>query len=431
MSRLSLDFNNLKTFISEKELEAISPKVLSCHEMLENGQGPGSHFLGWKNPDISKTVLNEINEVAQSVRELCQVFIVIGVGGSYIGSQAGITFLKSSFPNQLCKEGLPEIYFSGHNISSDYHADLLELIEGRDVCLNVISKSGTTTEPAIAFRLFKGLIERKYGSEKAKQRIIITTDGKQGALNALAMEQGYRKFVIPDNIGGRFSVLSPVGLLPMSVAGIDLVELISGASTGEKMYSKTSTNDAYRYAGFRYLLYKNGMTTEILSTFQPAFQHFAEWWKQLAAESEGKDQKGIFPTSVEFTKDLHSMGQWIQEGRRTIFETFLFLENSNRQLKIPSSQNDTDGLNYIAGRTLDQVNQKALEATALAHKDGGVPNLLIKIKDRSPETLGQLFYFFERAIAMTGYLNEINPFNQPGVEMYKKNMFKLLNKPGY
>ena len=295
----------------------------------------------------------------------------------------------------------------------------------------MISKSGTTTEPAIAFRLFKELIERKYGSEKAKQRIIITTDGKQGALNALAMEQGYRKFVIPDNIGGRFSVLSPVGLLPMSVAGIDLVELISGASTGEKMYSKTSTNDAYRYAGFRNLLYKNGMTTEILSTFQPAFQNFAEWWKQLAAESEGKDQKGIFPTSVEFTKDLHSMGQWIQEGRRTIFETFLFLENSNRQLKIPSSQNDTDGLNYIAGRTLDQVNQKALEATALAHKDGGVPNLLIKIKDRSPESLGQLFYFFERAIAMTGYLNEINPFNQPGVEMYKKNMFKLLNKPGY
>jgi len=431
MSRLSLDFSNLKTFISEKDLEAIYPKVLSCHEMLENGQGPGSHFLGWKKPEISKTVLTEINEVAKSIRELCQVFIVIGIGGSYIGSQAGITFLKSSFPNQLYKEGLPEIYFSGHNISSDYHADLLELIEGRDVCLNVISKSGTTTEPAIAFRLFKELIERKYGSEKAKQRIIITTDGKQGALNTLAIEQGYGKFVIPDDIGGRFSVLSPVGLLPMSVAGIDLVGLISGACIGEKLYSETFNNDAYRYASFRYLLYKQGLTTEILSTFQPAFKYFSEWWKQLAAESEGKDLRGIFPASVEFTKDLHSMGQWIQEGSRTIFETFLFLENSNRQLKIPAFQNDTDGLNYLAGKTLDQVNHKAFEATALAHKNGGVPNLFIKIKDRSPESLGQLFYFFERAIAMTGYLNEINPFDQPGVEMYKNNMFKLLNKPGY
>ena len=431
MSRLSLDFSNLKTFISEKELEAIYPKVLSCHEMLEKGQGPGSHFLGWKNPDISKTVLTQINEVAQSVRELCQVFIVIGVGGSYIGSQAGITFLKSSFPNQLCKKGFPEIYFSGHNISSDYHADLLELIEGRDVCLNVISKSGTTTEPAIAFRLFRELIERKYGSEKAKERIIITTDGRQGALNKIAMEESYRKFVIPDDIGGRFSVLSPVGLLPMSVAGINVEELISGACLGEKLYSETSTNDAYRYAGFRYLLYKNSMTTEILATFHPAFHYFSEWWKQLAAESEGKDLKGIFPASVEFTKDLHSMGQWIQEGRRNIFETFLFLENSNRQLKIPAFQNDIDGLNYLAGKTLDQINQKAFEAAALAHKDGGVPNLLIKIKDRSPESLGQLFYFFEKAIAMTGYLNKINPFDQPGVEMYKKNMFKLLNKPGY
>ena len=431
MSRLSLDFSNLKTFISEKDLEDIHPKILSCHEMLENAQGPGSHFLGWKNPEISEKVLSEISEVAKSVRELCQVFIVIGIGGSYIGSQAGITFLKSSFPNQLYKKGLPEIYFSGHNISSDYHADLLELIDGRDVCLNVISKSGTTTEPAIAFRLFKELIERKYGSEKAKQRIIITTDGKQGPLSTLAKEQGYPSFVIPDDIGGRFSVLSPVGLLPMSVAGIDVAALISGASIGKKLYSKNSINDAYRYAGFRYLLYKQGMTTEILSTFQPAFQYFSEWWKQLVAESEGKDLKGIFPASVEFTKDLHSMGQWIQEGSRTIFETFLFLESSNRQLKIPAFQNDTDGLNYLAGKTLDQVNQKAFEATALAHKDGGVPNLLIKIKDRSPESLGQLIYFFESSIAMTGYLNEINPFDQPGVEMYKKNMFKLLNKPGY
>ena len=433
MSRLSLDFSNLKTFISEKDLEAIYPKVLSCHEMLENGQGLGSHFLGWKKPGISKTVLTEINEVAKSVRELCQVFIVIGIGGSYIGSQAGITFLKSSFPNQLYKEGLPEIYFSGHNISSDYHSDLLDLIEKYDVCLNVISKSGTTTEPAIAFRLFKQLIEKKYGVDGAKDRIVVTTNSNKGKLNTLATEQGYQKFIIPDDVGGRFSVLSPVGLLPMAVAGIDIGKLLEGACKGEELYSRPSImeNDAYHYAAYRYLLYQKGLTTEILASFQPSLHHFSEWWKQLVGESEGKNQKGIFPASVEFTTDLHSLGQWIQEGKCNKFETFLLVENSNRQLQIPASKNDSDGLNYLAGKTLDHVNKKAYEATALAHKEGGVPNLSITIKDRSPESLGQLFYFFERAVVMTSYLNDINPFDQPGVEFYKKNMFKLLNKPGY
>ena len=433
MSRLSLDFSNLKTFISEKDLEAIYPKVLSCHEMLENGQGLGSHFLGWKKPGISKTVLTEINEVAKSVRELCQVFIVIGIGGSYIGSQAGITFLKSSFPNQLYKEGLPEIYFSGHNISSDYHSDLLDLVEKYDVCLNVISKSGTTTEPAIAFRLFKQLIEKKYGVGGAKDRIVVTTNSNKGTLNTLATELGYQKFIIPDDVGGRFSVLSPVGLLPMSVAGIDIGKLLAGACKGEELYSRPSVmkNDAYHYAAYRYLLYQKGLTTEILASFQPSLHHFSEWWKQLVGESEGKNQKGIFPASVEFTTDLHSLGQWIQEGKRNKFETFLLIENSNRQLQIPASKNDSDGLNYLAGKTLDHVNKKAYEATALAHKEGGVPNLSITIKDRSPESLGQLFYFFERAVVMTSYLNDINPFDQSGVEFYKKNMFKLLNKPGY
>ena len=433
MSRLSLDFSNLKTFISEKDLEAIYPKVLSCHEMLENGQGLGSHFLGWKKPGISKTVLTEINEVAKSVRELCQVFIVIGIGGSYIGSQAGITFLKSSFPNQLYKEGLPEIYFSGHNISSDYHSDLLDLVEKYDVCLNVISKSGTTTEPAIAFRLFKELIEKKYGVDGAKDRIVVTTNSNKGPLNDLAAEQGYQKFIIPDDVGGRFSVLSPVGLLPMAVAGIDIGKLLAGACKGEELYSQPSVmeNDAYHYAAYRYLLYQKGLTTEILASFQPSLHHFSEWWKQLVGESEGKNQKGIFPASVEFTTDLHSLGQWIQEGKRNKFETFLLIENSNRQLQIPASKNDSDGLNYLAGKTLDHVNKKAYEATAFAHKEGGAPNLSITIKDRSPESLGQLFYFFERAVVMTSYLNDINPFDQPGVEFYKKNMFKLLNKPGY
>lgn len=431
MFHLSLDFRNLSNFISDKDLEALFPKIHSCHEWLEKGQRAGADFLGWRNPEVSPSVLSEIEEAAQSVRDLCEVFIVIGIGGSYMGSQAGITFLKSSFPNQLGKSDGPEIYFSGQNMSSDYHADLLEWAEGRDVCLNVISKSGTTIEPAIAFRLFKELIEKKYGTQGAKDRIIITTDASQGALSALAKEEGYRKFIIPDDMGGRFSVLSPVGLLPMSVAGTDVARLISGACSGKKIYSLPSNNDAYQYAGYRHLLYQNGFATEILATFQPAFRHFGEWWKQLAGESEGKDKKGIFPASVEFTTDLHSMGQWIQEGRRIIFETFLLLDKSNRQLKIPAFQNDADGLNYLAGKTLDDVNHKAYEGTALAHKEGGVPNLSIKIKDRSPESLGQLFYFFKRAVAMTGYLNEVNPFDQPGVEMYKKNMFKLLNKPGY
>jgi len=431
MSRLSLDFNNLKTFISEKDLEAIYPKVLSCHEMLESGQGLGSDFLGWKKPEFFKTVLAEINEVAKSVRELCQVFIVIGIGGSYIGSQAGITYLKSSFPSHLYKKGLPEIYFSGQNISSDYHSDLLELVEKYDICLNVISKSGTTTEPAIAFRLFKKLIEKKYGVDGAKDRIVVTTNSNKGTLNTLAKDQGYHKFIIPDDVGGRFSVLSPVGLFPMAVAGVDIGKLLAGACKGEELYSRTpaTENDAYHYAACRYLLYQKGLITEILASFEPSIQHFAEWWKQLVGESEGKNQKGIFPASVEFTKDLHSLGQWIQEGKRNIFETFLLIDNSNRELQIPASQNDSDGLNCLTGKTLDYVNKKAYEATALAHKEGGVPNLSITIKDRSPESLGQLFYFFERAVVMTSYLNDINPFDQPGVELYKKNMFKLLNKP--
>jgi glucose-6-phosphate isomerase len=387
--------------------------------MLENGDGPGADFRGWMQPAVN---LGEIEAVAKSLRDQCEVFIVIGIGGSHIGAKAGLTFLKSSFPNQLGKAGGPDIHFAGHNISSDYHADLMDLISGRDVCVNVISKSGTTTEPAIAFRLLKELIENKYGVDEAKKRIVVTTDASKGALNQMATEQGYRKFAIPSDIGGRFSVLTPVGLLPMAVAGVDIGKMIAGACAGEDLYSKSSLkeNDAYRYAGYRHLLYQKGMTTEIIAAFQPALHHFMEWWKQLAGESEGKDGKGIFPASVGFTTDLHS-----------IFETFLLLEKSNRKMKIPASKNDADGLEYLAGKTLDHVNNKAHEAVALAHKEGGVPNLSITIKDRSPEALGQLFYFFERAVAMTGYLNGINPFDQPGVESYKNNMFKLLHKPGF
>ena len=430
---LSLDFSNLKNFISEKNLDPILSNIQLCHDDLEKGKGSVSGFLGWKTPQISELVRKNIETAANSLREKCELFIVIGIGGSYIGSQAGLTFLQPFFSNQIGKDRGPSIYFSGHNISSDYHSDLLDLVEKYDVCLNVISKSGTTTEPAIAFRLFKQLIEKKYGVDGAKDRIVVTTNSNKGPLNDLAAEQGYQKFIIPDDVGGRFSVLSPVGLLPMAVAGIDIGKLLAGACKGEELYSQPSVmeNDAYHYAAYRYLLYQKGLTTEILASFQPSLHHFAEWWKQLVGESEGKNQKGIFPASVEFTTDLHSLGQWIQEGKRNKFETFLLIENSNRQLKIPTSKNDSDGLNYLAGKTLDHVNKKAYEATALAHKEGGVPNLSITIKDRSPESLGQLFYFFERAVVMTGYLNDINPFDQPGVEFYKRNMFKLLNKPGY
>ena len=434
MSNLSLNCENLKSFISDQEVINLQAQVNLCHDQLEGGTGEGADYLGWLHlpSSIPDTNVAEIESTARSVRDLCEAFIVVGIGGSYLGSRAGISFLNSSFSNQFGRQGGPEIYFAGQNISSDYHADLFDLIAGRDVCLNVISKSGTTTEPAIAFRLLKEMVENKYGADGARDRIVVTTDSSQGALKSLANDLGYKTFVIPDDVGGRYSVLTPVGLFPMAVAGINIRELLEGARRGETIYPKPSLdqNDAYRYAVIRQLLYQKGKTTEILATFQPAFGYLAEWWKQLAGESEGKNLKGIFPASVGFTSDLHSMGQWIQEGNRNIFETFLTLEASRRQLKIPAFQNDADGLNYLAGETLDRVNEKAWLGTANAHKEGGVPNMTLKVKDRSPYSLGQLFYFFERAVAMTGCLNGVNPFDQPGVEFYKENMFKLLGKPG-
>ena len=434
MSNISLDCENIKPFVSDQEVNDLEPQINLCHDSLESGSGKGAEYLGWSNlpSSFSNSIADEIKATADSIRSLCDVFIVVGIGGSYLGSRAGITYLSSSFSNQFGRQGGPEIHFAGQNISSDYLADLFDLIEGRDICLNVISKSGTTTEPAIAFRLLKQMVEAKYGVEGAKDRIVVTTDSSRGALKSLANELGYRTFVIPDDVGGRYSVLTPVGLFPMAVAGIDIKEMMEGARKGETLYSEPSLdqNNAYHYAALRHLLYHSGKTTEILATFQPAFHYLADWWKQLAGESEGKDQKGIFPASVEFTSDLHSMGQWIQEGKRNIFETFLILESSRRRLKIPSFKNDADGLNYLAGETLDTVNEKAWLGTASAHKEGGVPNMALKIKDRSPYSLGQVFYFFEKAVAMTGYLNGVNPFDQPGVEFYKKNMFKLLGKPG-
>ena len=433
MSNLSFNCENLKSFVTEQEVNSLQELVSLCHDRLEGGADEGSEYLGWlRLPSrFSDSISAEIEYTANSIRDLCEVFIIVGIGGSYLGTRAGISYLNSSFSNR--GHGGPDIYFAGQSISSDYHADLFDLISGRDICLNVISKSGATTEPAIAFRLLKQMVENKYGSAGARDRIVVTTDSSRGALKSLADDFGYKTFVIPDDVGGRYSVLTPVGLFPMAVAGINIQELREGARQGEKLYSTRSLdqNNAYYYAVIRQLLYQKGKTTEILATFQPAFHYLAQWWKQLAGESEGKELKGIFPASVEFTSDLHSMGQWIQEGNRNIFETFLILESSRRQLKIPAFQNDADGLNYLAGEMLDTVNEKAWLGTADAHKEGGVPNMTLKIKDRSPTSLGQLIYFFERAVAMTGYLNGVNPFDQPGVEFYKKNMFKLLGKPGF
>lgn len=433
MSNLSIDCENIRPFVSDREVISLQSQVNLCHAGLEDGSGQGSDYLGWLRLPSGFSDSVEIQSTADSIRNVCDAFIVVGIGGSYLGARAGISYLSSSFSNQFGRHGGPEIYFAGQNISSDYHADLFDLVAGRDVCLNVISKSGTTTEPAVAFRLLKEMMEKKYGADGARDRIVVTTDSSRGALKSLADELGYRTFVIPDDVGGRYSVLTPVGLFPMAVAGINIEELMAGARQAETLYSNPSLdkNDAYYYAVMRQLLYQKGKTTEILATFQPAFHYLADWWKQLAGESEGKDLKGIFPSSVEFTSDLHSMGQWIQEGNRNIFETFLVLKSSRRQLKIPAFKNDADGLNYLAGATLDTVNEKAWLGTASAHKDGSVPNMTLKIKDRSPYSLGQIFYFFERAVAMTGYLNGVNPFDQPGVEFYKKNMFKLLGKPGF
>jgi len=438
MNALAIDCQNIKPFITDQEIQNLQPDIDRLHQALETGTGKGADYLGWLglSSRTSSEQLGAIEQSAKQLRENCDVFVSIGIGGSYLGARAAISYLSHTFSNQLPSKnsGSPEIHFAGHNLNSDYHADLFDLIADRDVCLNVISKSGTTTEPAVAFRLLKDKLENKYGKAGARKRIVVTTDQSKGALKKLADEEGYTTFVIPDDVGGRYSVLTPVGLLPIAVAGIDIRELMDGAKMGESVCSASSELDknlSYLYAAIRHLMYTKGKSIEVLASFHPSLSYVQEWWKQLAGESDGKEGKGIFPASVEYTTDLHSMGQWVQEGNRILFETFLLVEASRRQLKIPAFDNDGDGLNYLAGKTLDFVNDKAYKGTAMAHKEGEVPNLTITVKDRSPHSLGQLFYFFERAIAMTGYLLDVNPFDQPGVEFYKKNMFMLLNKPGY
>jgi len=434
MSAIKLSRDNLEPFIKGDKIKNMAGDIKAAGKLLRDREGPGSDFLGWLDLPSStpEKLIYEVKEAAEEIRSRADAFISIGIGGSYLGAKAAIEFSRHSFSNQLApaERSGPEVYFAGQNISSDYISDLMDIMEDRRVCLNVISKSGTTTEPAIAFRILKSMMERRYGKAGAKDRIVVTTGKAKGALKQVADEEGYKSLIIPDDVGGRYSVLTPVGLLPIAVAGIDIDEMIMGAGTFEGICKKDDIeeNPACLYAATRKLLYEKGKQIEILSSFHPSLHYIAEWWKQLAGESEGKGGQGIFPASVDLTTDLHSMGQWIQDGQRNIFETFLAVEQSNRQMTVPEFEDDGDGLNYIAGRSLDYVNEKAYEGTAEAHRGGGVPNMTVSLRDRSPGTLGQLFYFFEYSIALSGYLMGVNPFDQPGVEFYKKNMFRLLGK---
>ncbi len=434
MDRITFDYSKSLNFIDEQKIIALQERVSSCHDMLHDGTGEGSEFSGWVDlPNTySMEEFEKIKYTAKEIRNNCDVFIVLGIGGSYLGARAAIEMLSHNFYNELPEEKRsgPKIYFAGHNISSAYLKELFDIIQGRDICINVISKSGTTTETALAFRIFREYMEKKYGKEEAGRRIYATTDKKSGALKKLADKEGYETFVVPDNIGGRYSVLTPVGLLPIAVAGIDIAEIMRGAKTAAEHLSDDDidNNPSYQYAAIRNILYFMGKTTEIIVNYEPNLFYFGEWFKQLFGESEGKGKKGILPTSLNFTTDLHSMGQYIQDGRRDIFETILNVEKSKEKILIPKDEADLDGLNYISGKTLDFVNKSAMRGTVAAHVDGGVPNLIIDIPEISPYYFGYLVYFFEKACGMSGYLLGVNPFNQPGVEAYKKNMFKLLGK---
>jgi glucose-6-phosphate isomerase len=437
MNKIQFDYSSATAFMNEHELMQMQPAIRMAHDLLHNGTGAGSDFLGWVNLPFQydKEEYARIKKAAAKIQSDSDALVVIGIGGSYLGARAAIEMLSHTFYNELPKDKrrTPQIYFAGNHISSTYLAHLLEHLEGKEVSVNVISKSGTTTEPAIAFRIIREYMEKRYGKEEARRRIYATTDKAKGALKKLADEEGYETFVIPDDVGGRYSVLTAVGLLPIAVAGIDIDEMMAGAQAGVEAYQTLDleANPSYQYAAVRNILYRKGKTTEILVNYDPALQYFSEWWKQLFGESEGKDQKGIFPASVNFTTDLHSMGQYIQEGLRNIFETVVFVGKSRESLLLPKDESDLDGLNYLAGKDLDFVNSKAFEGTMLAHADGGVPNLAVKVEEISPYTFGALVYFFEKACGISGYLLGVNPFDQPGVEAYKKNMFALLGKPGF
>ena len=412
-------------------------QTAAANELLESGKGAGNDYIGWVHlpSSITDAFLNEVQAVADELRKRCEVVVVAGIGGSYLGAKAVNDALQHTFDAYQAKDRKdPYVVYAGNNIGEDYLADLMEFLRSKEFGIINISKSGTTTETALAFRLLKTMLEKQSGKAEAQKRIVAVTDAKKGALRSLATKEGYKTFVIPDNVGGRFSVLTPVGLLPIAVAGHDIKALVRGAQEMEKLTGTdvpAENNLSAQYAAIRNAIYRFGKTTEILVNFNPKLHFMAEWWKQLYGESEGKDNKGIFPASVDFTTDLHSMGQWIQEGQRTIFETVISVKNASKSVVIPSDEENLDGLNFLAGKRVDEVNKMAELGTRLAHVDGGVPNILIEIDKVDEYNIGQLIYFFERACGISGYMLGVNPFNQPGVEAYKKNMFALLNKPGY
>lgn len=434
---LKLDLSKIKPFIKDGEIEMMADQVRLTHETLHNKTGAGNYFTGWVDlpSKYDHQEFQTILSTAQKIQDTSEALVVIGIGGSYLGARAAIDLLNHSFFNQMdgAKRKYPQIFYLGQTISPTYTAELMDLLAEKDFSVNVISKSGTTTEPAVAFRLIKNLLIKKYGETKAKSRIYATTDKARGALKKLADTEGYPTFVIPDEVGGRYSVLTPVGLLPIAVSGVNIQEIMNGALDGYKEYQQLhlANNIAYQYAATRNILYRKGKLIEILINYEPGLHYFAEWWKQLFGESEGKDHKGIFPAACDFSTDLHSMGQYIQEGRRDIFETVLWVEKPRRSVTIPNDPDNIDGLNFLTGKTMEFVNQKACEGTLLAHNDGGVPNLMIKIPEINPYYFGKMVYFFEIACGISGYLNAVNPFDQPGVEAYKKNMFALLGKPGF
>lgn len=431
---IKVDSQHLSKFINQNEYKGIAPQVKLAHEMLHSGKGLGNDFIGWVNlpTDYDKEEFARIKKAANKIKSDTDVFIVIGIGGSYLGARAAIEFLKSNNYNAM-KKDTPDIYFTGNSISSSALSELIAICEGKDVSINMISKSGTTTEPAIAFRVFRELLEKKYGKEEARKRIYCTTDKARGTLKQLATKEGYESFVVPDDVGGRYSVLTAVGLLPIAVSGADIDALMAGAAQAQKEFDNPDldTNECYKYAAIRNILYRKGKEIEVLVSYEPCYTLMCEWWKQLFGESEGKDNKGLFPASVVFSTDLHSMGQYIQDGRRSLFETVVLFDKAKQDIFIGNDPENVDGLNFLEGKSMAYINQKAFEGTVLAHTDGGVPNVVLHAPDFSEQTLGQIIYFFEKACAISGYMLGVNPFDQPGVESYKKNMFALLGKPGY
>ena len=434
---MKLTLTNATSFLQAEALELLEKQTVAANALLENGQGAGNDYIGWVTlpSSITKEQLDDIQNTANLLREKCEVVIVAGIGGSYLGARAVNDALASAFDAyQAADRKNPYVVYAGNNIGEDYLAELMEFIDDKQFGIINISKSGTTTETALAFRLLKTVLEQKVGKEEARNRIVAITDQAKGALRSLATKEGYKTFVIPDNVGGRFSVLTPVGLLPIAVAGGDIYALVKGAQDMEKATAAEiayAQNPACQYAAIRNALYQSGKKIEILVNFNPKLHYFSEWWKQLYGESEGKNNKGIFPAAVDFTTDLHSMGQWIQEGERTIFETVISIEKANKQVLVPMDEENLDGLNFLAGKRVDEVNKMAELGTQLAHIDGGVPNIHISFEKIDEYNIGQFIYFFERACGISGYVLGVSPFNQPGVEAYKKNMFALLDKPGY